>query len=394
MRYKLSILFLLLTSMLFAQQNLVPNPSFENYSSCPNNEAQLDSATGWINPNCGTSDYYNACSFLMNVPGTWGDRFQYAHTGVAYAGFYAYSKPCPNGREYVQIQLNSPLISSNCYFVTFYLNNANWANYAVNKLGCYFSNNPVSCSSSSYLLNYMPQIYTENIIADTMNWIAIKGIFVANGGEQYITIGNFFNDASIDTLLAFPTQLPNEQTYYLVDDVSVISIDSINIPAFAGNDTSITLGDSAFIGQDIINLNCNWYVTGNLIASNISGFYVKPSTTTTYVVEQNLCGQITYDTVTIKINFVGINAHEEINNYIKVFPNPAINNLTVNWTMTYKNIFEIFDLTGAKRMSVVLENSSSSILINLSNLDNGLYYYIIRDNNGNNIKTDKFIIQK
>ena len=368
------------------------NPSFENYSLCPDNENQLEYATGWINPNNATPDYLNACSFLMNVPGSWGGRFQYAHSGVAYAGFFAYSFEVSNGREYIQTQLLSPLISNKCYLFTLYLNNINDANYGVNKLGCYFSNNQISQSGSSYLLNYIPQIYSNRIIADTLNWVAIRGIYIANGGEQYITVGEFFSDSEIDTLRAFPGI--SNSAYYFIDDVSLLPIDSINIPAFAGNDTSITLNDSAFIGQEIINLNCNWYVGGNLIASNISGLFVKPTTTTTYIVEQNLCGNITYDTVIVKVNLVGISGHEKSNTFVQVFPNPTTNNLTVNWTLTDKSVFEIFDITGAKRMSFALESSSSSTSINLSQFDNGLYYYIVRDKNGNNLKTDKFIIQK
>ena len=59
-----------------------------------------------------------------------------------------------------------------------------------------------------------------------------------------------------------------------------------------------------------------------------------------------------------------------------------------------KSVFEIFDFTGAKKMSFVLEVSSNSTSINLSQYDKGLYYYIVRDKNGNKIKFDKFIIQK
>ena len=73
------------------------------------------------------------------------------------------------------------------------------------------------------------------------------------GGENYITIGNFNNDISTDTLTNNSSG-QNEGSYYLIDDVSVISIDNIpgSMLAFAGNDATISQeGDSVFIGQEI-----------------------------------------------------------------------------------------------------------------------------------------------
>jgi len=33
------------------------------------------------------------------------------------------------------------------------------------------------------------------VITDTLNWIKISGIYAANGGEDHIIIGNFYDDA-------------------------------------------------------------------------------------------------------------------------------------------------------------------------------------------------------
>ncbi|MCF8257710.1 MAG: T9SS type A sorting domain-containing protein [Flavobacteriales bacterium] len=47
------------------------------------------------------------------------------------------------------------------------------------------------------------------------------------GGERFISIGNFNNDDETDTLLV-PTGLNSRwQSYYYIDDVSVIALDSI-----------------------------------------------------------------------------------------------------------------------------------------------------------------------
>src|SRR5438105_2586562 len=70
----------------FAQQNLVPNPSFEEYNSCPDAESEFDRVNEWKvfknNP-----DYQNSCDLTNNagVPkNMWG--YQQAFYGNAYAG--------------------------------------------------------------------------------------------------------------------------------------------------------------------------------------------------------------------------------------------------------------------------------------------------------------------
>lgn len=53
--------FLLIANFSFAQVNLVPNPSFESYSTCPDGSSQLYKATPWFNPALGSPDYFNVC---------------------------------------------------------------------------------------------------------------------------------------------------------------------------------------------------------------------------------------------------------------------------------------------------------------------------------------------
>ena len=76
-----------LTSVLLsAGQNLVPNGSFEEYTSCP----ELISSvflTGWTNLHTTSADYFNACNLngVADVPlNQFG--YQYASDGQAYVG--------------------------------------------------------------------------------------------------------------------------------------------------------------------------------------------------------------------------------------------------------------------------------------------------------------------
>src|SRR5580692_4077770 len=71
--------------------NLVPNPGFEDYTSCPNSVSELDLAAPWFQPTAGTSDYFNVCgASSVGVPNNFAGS-QPAHGGQAYAGEYMYS---------------------------------------------------------------------------------------------------------------------------------------------------------------------------------------------------------------------------------------------------------------------------------------------------------------
>jgi len=203
------LIIIFLGSRIGISQNLVPNPSFENITSCPTSHTQLNKATPWVPPTSGTPDLYNSCdiSQVVGVPisniGLFGRGDQPARTGVGYAGFvtfWDYIEPCGaisvDYREYLQAPLVSPLLAGITYEVSMYvsLRNSSSVIMASNGIGAYFSNAAVNTSCSAINIGplpYTPQVVESTIITDTVNWIPIYGTFVAVGGEQYITIGNF-----------------------------------------------------------------------------------------------------------------------------------------------------------------------------------------------------------
>jgi hypothetical protein len=219
----LTILILTTWATFSAGQNLVPNPSFEIFSSCPTGAAELFKATPWYDPTGATSDYYNACGTgYSNVPNC-SAGYQLARTGVAYAGFFGLFTYGDNYREYIQVQLNSTLQSDSCYFVEFYCNLYNLSFYSINKIGAYLSNTAITTTVlPSLVLNYTPQIISSTFLSDTLNWIHVSGYYQANGGEKYITIGNFEADNPIDTI--HNPGGTHISAYYFVDDVSVAKV--------------------------------------------------------------------------------------------------------------------------------------------------------------------------
>src|SRR5690606_25117136 len=73
-------------SNIHAQINYVPNGSFETYSQCPNVGGEIQFAAPWKGPTINSSDYYNSCSSVLNVPYYGGTTNQYPYFLDAYDG--------------------------------------------------------------------------------------------------------------------------------------------------------------------------------------------------------------------------------------------------------------------------------------------------------------------
>lgn len=157
--------------------------------------------------------------------------------------------------------------------------------------------------------------------SDTLNWMKVEGLYTATANHTYLTLGNFKSQAATNYTVAYPTNTSIVAEYY-TDDVSVIDIAT---PAYAGRDTLLCTNDSVFLGRTLeIGLDCQWF-NNNIQIAEGAGIWVKPSNTQTYIVKQDLCGIIDYDTVTVSIDptcFVGINELNKQTTF-EVYPNPT-----------------------------------------------------------------------
>lgn len=316
-----------------AQVNLVMNPSFEEMVTCPNSLSQIMFAIGWDtlrNGGGSTSDFYNeCCSFsACRVPDNL-KGFQIPYNGKSYAGVISATQ-FSSGiqvREYIQGTLLNRLNNGNSYCVKFYVSLSNRSKFSCFSFGAYLDNGQIASAPGTAPIPYIsPQIINmQGQLDDTLYWVPIEGSFIANGTEEYITIGNFFPD-SLSGIQPYQTGTGSflfDGSYYYIDDVSVIDIST---PAFAGNDTVIIKGDSVYLGRPSeIGLDeaCIWFLDG-VPLDTVAGIMVAPDSTITYVLQQTICGNVQYDTVTVTVDtstataLAGFPKQE-----IKVFPNPT-----------------------------------------------------------------------
>ncbi len=228
-------------------QNLVPNPSFENYSSCPTSSGYIYEAPPWFQPriwngnttNGSSSDFYNTCSNSLNpqagIPSN-DFGYQYARTGDGYAGIYVsfgYTYA-----EYIEVPLSAPLIANRKYCLSFYVSLSAKYWLATSNIGAYFSTDSLLFVSYSpnVIDSVIPQIDnpSSNILNDTANWMLVSGSFIAAGGEKFMTIGNFH-----DSINATFQSLPwgqGDAAYYYFDDFSMVDCTNVGINERTGEE--------------------------------------------------------------------------------------------------------------------------------------------------------------
>ena len=377
---KKTIFILIILSSFVKSQNLVSNWSFETYTSCPIAGSELPKAVPWFAPDCNSSDYFNSCaSPPVNVPYCGGGGgFQYAKNGNAYAGYYFVNGLGTNYREYAQVQLTSPLINTGCYYTEFFANLHNISKLAVNNVAANISSTPYITTGTCTVINAAQHItrYGNPVIKDTLNWVQVAGIYVASGGENYITIGNFKDNLNtkIDTVATFGSWV----SYMLIDAVSVYSINPSGVLPWSYRDTAVISGDSVYIGNYLGGgFTSNWYLQGGGFIKSGSGIYVKPTVTSNYIVQFTLCGVPRADTVKVTvIGGAGINELGVRGSELVVSPNPNNGLLTVeilNKDFLLENSeIKIINVLGEVKKIIELKIKNEKL--DISELPNGIYF--------------------
>jgi hypothetical protein len=306
--------FVLINYAIKAQPNLVKNGDFEEYVNCPqNNKSLFTMPTHWytvcVNSyNYGSGGAYgNSCANNTNSPNNGVPTSQVGYQYPRSGNGYLLSDYLFQNRGYLQSQLEDSMKRGKKYYCEFFISQADKLRNSCNNHGILFTKTavyPDTISRSCGVLNLTPSVlpYGNPIITDTQHWVKLSGIYTAQGGEQFITLGNTLSDANTRYIRSYPSA-PLNLAKYFIEDVSVIPLDSFCLKADAGADTAITIGDSVFVGSYTNGIDTiKWYNTvGQVIDSVAPGFWVKPTSNATYYVEQTVNGCLSRDTVTVTV---------------------------------------------------------------------------------------------
>jgi gliding motility-associated-like protein len=211
-------------------QNLVPNPSFEDASNLPcgfiGSSIQFNnSMQNWVLPTYTTADIYSTlvpetCTASCLSTDMFSFGKQAPRTGNTMCGFILYQNNYPY-REYLQVQLTSPLIIGNTYYAEFYVSAGENAVYGCNNIGLVFLDHAATWDFQSDLLPYTAQLKSQSVIVDTLDWVKISGTFIATSAAEYLLIGNFNDNASTSVIQKIDHYVLGQYAYYFIDDVLV-----------------------------------------------------------------------------------------------------------------------------------------------------------------------------
>lgn len=218
-------------------ENLVSNGSFEAIEGKIKGLKGIDIATGWTSPTGVPSDLFGPVKAKgseispANVPDNVYGK-EDAKDGSNYAGIVAYSFGAKVPRSYILGKLDAPLKKGMRYCVKFNVSLAEASKYASNNIGISFTKKDPTTEDKTPIIADASILHPENdskTFNKTYSWEQICGTFTAEGGEKFITIGNFMKDdkTRYENNLK-PKDMKKTQiiaAYYYIDEVSVMLLE-------------------------------------------------------------------------------------------------------------------------------------------------------------------------
>lgn len=390
-----TVIFLFFSFLNCYSQNLVLNPSFENYSSCPAGPGDILKAQNWKSASLASPDYYNQCApALMCVPNNYFGN-QVPRTGQAYTGIFLYIPINNDYREYIEASLTSTLIANECYHFEMFVSLVESASFYTDDIGVYFSNSFL-LSTNTLVINQIPQITNQpGNYFNTSMWTRVAGDYIATGGENYITIGNFKNNSNTNNVF-IQNNGGYRHIYCYIDDVSLTSCNVV-LPVDLLKFSALPLKNAVeLLWTTTSEINNNYFAiekskdsenfteikkingAGNsTININYNFIDENPSSGTSYyrLKQVDFDGRYSYSKI-VDVNF------SKFKNEIRIEPNPAVSQTTIYFPFELKGEtkIEIFNSQGKSVLSKNENTEMNFYLLNLESLEKGLYYLSIENN--------------
>jgi hypothetical protein len=398
-KYLLFLNFWFIPLFNLVAQNFVTNGDFDTYSTAPSTYAQVCYATGWkspnnlcsLNPGNGSPDYYNTNGTGgAKPPTTWWANVS-PHSGTGFEGFACYYSGA-NYREYIQRPLSSPLTPGATYQVSFWVTNgiSTLHYWGVKELGLYFSVGAVTQTAGAPIL-VTPQIELTSVFYST-NWTQFTFTFTPLAAYDWVTIGNFHNDAGTTKSLFGPNLPSSYGAYYYIDDISVVLATPLPVTwlSFEGNfneEEGVVLNWSTASEESCDNYEIQRSANGNVfetIAKVTGAGTTNEISKYDYTDRFYLEGIVYYrlketdfngESSLSKIIAININPNISI-----IFPQPVKNTLFIQGNLPKIDTYYFVDMQG--RIVKTIRNVEPGIGIDVEPLSSGMYQLIAIGSSG------------
>jgi len=283
---KLYVKYLMALSVIFtcfgsyAQvQNMVLNPSFEEYEKCPEDYTFMDQThkliPNWTYPTSTTPDYFNECgSGEVKVPDNFAG-YSKAKSGKAYMGAIL-SGSDRDFREYIQGTLDSPMLADQKYCVSFWYKLASGSKFAVDQLSMHFTDSKITNRNKTFLNLKADLTNKEGLFLDnTEEWIQFCQVYTAKGGEEFFVVGNFKNYDNTNYVVTgrdTKNKKGKSYAYYFFDDFEIRPLVDCNMCACVPKGLETVVIDSSYTGgQNPVTGQIDKIINDGIISLGISG---------------------------------------------------------------------------------------------------------------------------
>lgn len=226
------------------QKNLVPNGSFENYRR---KSGDVRKAIPW-HP-IETIDYY------QNPLSNDTTAQKGAYDGDCYTGFRFRKKY----KEFLQVRLAEPLHRGTIYEFSMQVRLAFWSNAVLRSFGAVFTKGGYKGQQDAIKSNMVDTVCIKGGLMKGFQWFTVKGFYKADGGEKYITVGNFAPVIKKDMVRMNALRVGFKESYYFVDDIKLVKArqfeEKVEVqivgPQYNTEDSTLTVKADIKIGEKV-----------------------------------------------------------------------------------------------------------------------------------------------
>ncbi|MCA6435921.1 MAG: OmpA family protein [Bacteroidota bacterium] len=189
------------------EKNLIPNGSFENYRK---KSGSIRNAIPW--KEIASVDFYQK-PLDNDTTLDKGASEGYCYAGIRFQKRY---------KEYLQVKLVESLHRGTVYEFSMKVKLAFWSNAVLKSMGVLFTKAGYTKQADAAKANMIDSLNKKSGIFKAHQWFTIHGFYKADGGEKFITIGNFAPKVKQDMMRMNLFKLGFKESYYFIDDVKLV----------------------------------------------------------------------------------------------------------------------------------------------------------------------------
>lgn len=416
----------------WSQTNLVPNGGFEGLTSCQSSlPTAYDNSPNWEKPtgSTGTPDVLQKECY--NIPakynhsgcGGGSQSIEYMEPGFSpsegwkFGAIVLYQSNSSDWREYMSVELSSPLEEGRCYKFSFKVRNGGglipynygfggpvnvFRKYYSNNLGAYFSASKPTQSGTG-VINVTPQVNIATLINIDAVWAEYVFYICAEGGEEWLTIGNFYSDEET-TIYDYNGEEDcgsGNNAYYCLDEIALYAVSDFHkyienttysTTALVENFQTITAGYSV----DPTQTNGNVTVQSNADVTykamqkvNLKPGFHANHDFHAYIDPVTPCGSDCQPESGKHGKEIHESALTPIGSPVRIFPNPTHDVFRVE--NAGAGLIILTDLSGKLMLKKSISGNAEEVIIDIRDLPNGIYLMTIEQQN--HLETMKVVKQ-